>query len=505
MMHDVDILLFLNQDVALPALPADPRLAGVRSAFVVTTHQLFDFEEEALRRLFQRVIVVPQADLFTDAEMQGIDADVSASLRDDMLRAPANRAEFAARYAELMVCRRTAMALAKVTHLATWRKLLFQPGLGNAAAVLAEAGGLSLAAPQDPAPEASTGGGRSVVGWWLARARSALRRVVNLFRPQYYPIVSSQAEAYLFMSTVRRVPLRQGVAVSQKAFLPFLFLSVRQGNSMQDLRHRFFCRMSKSVGLAASLHGYSAACQRLPVPVFVFSDGYIPSNYPRTYVDGFGPSVYVCQDPFDCQWFERYGRQVYHPCGIMEYPLMPPRCSAVPVKTVFLMLNHAGDWTATIHRWDTDILALCFCRLARQFPDLEFVVRPHPTMVLPEHEGLHSRERLQALVAATGCRNLSCSSRALEDDLQRGDLFVSEYSHVLYQVFRRGKPGLICNLTRHESYMKDFADLGFACASSETELQARIAAAVRSPASLATAQELAAARFNAFFQEFFSA
>jgi hypothetical protein len=82
-------------------------------------------------------------------------------------------------------------------------------------------------------------------------------------------------------------------------------------------------------------------------------------------------------------------------------------------------------------------------------------------MAHADHEGLRSRERIEEYVRWRGQENLTVSSAGLDEDLNDGDIFISEYSQVLLDVFKMGKVGIIANFTGRRSFMKDYQGIGF--------------------------------------------
>ena len=160
-----------------------------------------------------------------------------------------------------------------------------------------------------------------------------------------------------------------------------------------------------------------------------------------------------------------------------------------------LVLNHAGDWTALVNRSDTDILVEAFANLARARPDKEFIIRAHPTMAQAAHEGVNSIERLADFVTKATA-NLSLSRAALSDDLTRGDLYLSEYSQVLLDVWAAGKLGAAVNLTGRRSFMADYEQLGFAEFTSDHDLRALMERIDETRPELVSQQNRAVERFN---------
>jgi hypothetical protein len=146
-----------------------------------------------------------------------------------------------------------------------------------------------------------------------------------------------------------------------------------------------------------------------------------------------------------------------------------------------------------INRSDTDALVAAFAELARVRRDINFVLRLHPTMATPAHEGVHSIERVRRFVEDLRLPNLVVSNASLEEDLARAELYLSEYSQVLIDAWRGGRLGVAINLTGRRSFMADYERFGFPAASSIAELHSLI----DRPVELAEQQNRAVDELNA--------
>jgi hypothetical protein len=124
------------------------------------------------------------------------------------------------------------------------------------------------------------------------------------------------------------------------------------------------------------------------------------------------------------------------------------------------MLNHAGDWSALIDRSDTDLAVMAFVEAAVLLPQFIFRVRPHPTMAIVEHEGIHSRERLCKWIIDLKLPNLEFSHSSLEEDIDWTDCCVSEYSNVLIDCMKLGKACIALNPTNRRNFLKHLEPLG---------------------------------------------
>jgi hypothetical protein len=90
---------------------------------------------------------------------------------------------------------------------------------------------------------------------------------------------------------------------------------------------------------------------------------------------------------------------------------------------------------------------------------------------------------------------------SLDVDLEEGDIFVSEYSNVLIEAWKRGKIGLSANLTGRRSFMQSYNDLGFPSVESAQALVNCVSEAAHEPAFRDRLQ-CAFDRYNSLLNEF---
>jgi hypothetical protein len=442
------------------------RMHALRRAIILSTHHLFQPERADLSEAVKptELEFVDFADLFDDAGLAAIDAATSEELHRDRPR----WGHFADHFAERMVARRNSAAIARLQTSRQPRLLFAADGLG-----------LDFRAWR------STGARRLHPSNRHTRwQRSAVRTIAAdlyrrwLRRPRQAAILNDGETRYVFIGSLRRLSIAAGTKV-----VP-VRLPAAGARHLGDFA-------------AVALHDYTRSVQDLGLPVRVFVDSYLPSNYPRTYLDAYEGCEFVCPDLFSARWLDLHGLRVVVPPRFVELQAFRTAVGMPALRTVVLLLNHSGDWSALIHRSDTDLLVEAFAEVAHRHTDLSFVVRPHPGMNHWRHEGPGGCARLESFVRSLGLPNLTCSNLPLAEDLERGDLFVSEYSATLIDAWRKGKPGLALNLTRRRSFMADFTALGFAEVASIDALSNLIAETRATPAGFASRQSEAAARYNA--------
>jgi hypothetical protein len=449
----VDALFVVHQDVAVSVIDAACHAAGYRSVLVLTTHALFPSERAALERGCERVHCLTFADVLDDAALVACDERATLEL-EPRSREPAYDAAF--RTASLAFKNEAAhRELAKRFSIGAIR---FSDGLGVSGSYWASRGGTSL----DEAKPANT----------LERARQLAAAAREELRQ--LPDVTIVDERFVFFGSIRRLRLRPETTVRSLALHAPVALLRRPALAAALVQRRLSKHAAADWQPCTTIHEYrpaiSALAEALGRELLIFVDGHHPSNYPRAYLDMYLSGTFVAAAQPSARWFEQFGRRVLHPFPFQQSEQFT-RCEPSPVRTVLLVMNHAGDWTALINRSDTDVLIAAFADLARARQDLTFVLRLHPTMASAAHEGTRSIDRVRGWIDSLGLANLTVSRASLDEDLARAELYLSEYSQVLIDAWRNGRLGVAVNLTGRRSFMADYERFGFPSASSAEELR----------------------------------
>lgn len=486
--EEIDALFVIHQDVDLADLGRTCISERYKRVLVVSTHCMFDDEVATLKEAAAgcEIQVGTFSDWLDDAALERCDDEASAALTA-RLGELAVRVYFPALFASASLYAKNAALRARLSKVYGWREARYSGGLGVAGRYWEEAGARQIGEAAEEslqnAPESGT----------VLRLRLFLR---FLLAPTRLECIQQDGRTFAFTSR-KRLAFRSGVKAQEQVIGAWSKLA----NAVRafTLNPARILRKTVKGVLATTIHDYPAHLGDDAGLFHIFLDGFHPSNYPRTYIDAYGPSVFVTSDPFSVDWFRRHDRRVLAAPGfIAAEPMAGPHGSR-QIKQVLLALNHAGDWTALINRSDTDRLVAAFCRAARLFPEVRFLVRPHPTMAQPAHEGVRSRARLEQHVRAAGLDNLAVSDGSLREDMDGSDIVASEYSQVLIDAFRLGKIGLIANLTHRRSFMVDYEACGFEHVDSETSFEEWLRATVADPSAVVARQRRAVARYNAAF------
>lgn len=209
--------------------------------------------------------------------------------------------------------------------------------------------------------------------------------------------------------------------------------------------------------LCMPLHGYSPYND---AKILVLQDGHWPSNYTTGSLLGYRKiDVLIPSNPFGERWLQRSNHPAARISWFRDLPFSEPKPPKQISKVLFI-LNHAGDWSALIHRSDTCRMVLVAQEAAIQNPNMQIRLRPHPTMLHPAHEGPNSLKRIVQFIAVQSLPNFHVSTSSFADDIDWADIMVAEYSEMLIDSWRSGKLGVVFNPTRRRSFMADYEALG---------------------------------------------
>ena len=138
----------------------------------------------------------------------------------------------------------------------------------------------------------------------------------------------------------------------------------------------------------------------------------------------------------------------------------PPVSNSHPPRNILVALGHAGDWCALINRSDPDHFIQDIVQVAKFQPDFNFVIRPHPTMTHPKHDGVNSLNRLKSFISNQKLKNVYLSVDDIEVDVQKAEVIISEYSQVLMDGLADGKLVISHNPTNRRSFFAVFEEHG---------------------------------------------
>ncbi len=241
----------------------------------------------------------------------------------------------------------------------------------------------------------------------------------------------------------------------------------------------------RKLNFGVELHQFKYSFTHLFEDVSVIADGYWPPNY--GYANhGIYPSnwQFACLSESDVLFCNNAKLKNNRLFQFLHSPLYLPEIKVEnqrknTSKTVVLLSQCTSEWTALINRSDAGKLIETFANLAKTFPETKFIIRPHPGMTLPVHDGEKSIERIHKFVKNLNLKNLSLSNQTIAEDFNIGDIFITEYSTAVFESMALNKICLSCNLTKRRNYLEYFTNLGFLHAETESELSALVDACIK--------------------------
>ena len=212
-------------------------------------------------------------------------------------------------------------------------------------------------------------------------------------------------------------------------------------------------------------------------PLYIAQDGYLPPNYSSRYLYFVPKNVtYYAWDKLGMELFENQHLNV-ELIPIRKKLYMPEPAFHSHIKKVLIVASGAGDWTALKNRSDDDRLVELFGEIAKQFPDVQFVFRCHPTWIHPEHQGVNSINRVIEYYRSLGIDNIrtsenipvssvnnfrfSYSRNSLEEDLRDTDVVFGEHSVSMIDAAFKQIPFASVNVTGRRDFFCGMTDLGF--------------------------------------------
>lgn len=466
-MERIDLLVVFNQDVSLASLA---RLIGSQRTVLLTSHSLFENEWARLREMCPNILRAHLfSELLSDAEMEDSDNQTIARMSGIDIR------YWIPRFQDRMLYEK---------NLRAWEKLKTRYLVG----VVHVFPGLGISRHfwkgNPPATVHETIDRFANVRVFLSRVTAKLSWI---FRRIEVHLVRKDDVEYVFYGPVRRLQFVSGTLVTRMG--SYALLKSFPGWIRERSRET-------DVVPSTTIHGFDARALTEVPNLHVFVDGFHPPNYTRSYVDSYGDPIFVTRSMFDDAWFRTHGKRTVKIPKLVKGAYMNPVEGSRALRRVVLLLNHGGDWSALINRSDTDLLIENFTLVASRFSGMEFIVRPHPTMARPGHEGKNSIDRIIEYVSWKNLPNLSVSRVEMKHDFDRGDLFVSEYSQTLIEAATLGKRILIANFTGRRSFMKCYEDVGFPVVESAEALADRINQIGNDPAAHDHLQNASVSRFN---------
>lgn len=210
----------------------------------------------------------------------------------------------------------------------------------------------------------------------------------------------------------------------------------------------------------------------------ILQDGYLPPNYSSKYLFFNGKNVeYYTWDIEGGRTFEYHGLK-HRVIPFRNKLYLPKPRYPQKVKKVLCVASGAGDWTAVKNRSDEDKMIVAFGKVAKIFPDIEFIYRCHPVWIHPLHQGVNSINRAAEYIQWLNLPNLKISSNipnaieegkfklsykrsSFEEDLENVNIVFGEHS--ISQIDAALNNIIFCsvNVTGRRDFFEGITKMGF--------------------------------------------
>lgn len=233
--------------------------------------------------------------------------------------------------------------------------------------------------------------------------------------------------------------------------------------------------------LGIEIHLFNNQIAQLRNKIYLIFDGYLPPNYSKSYHEMYPNhflfSGYLKSQAEFCKLNKLKFEPVFSdlvPNDLLTQELVDQSMQSeldIPPRTIILLLQCSSEWSALINRSDSVLLVNFFIKLAIKNPELNFIIRAHPGMPHPIHDGANSISELMEMIAYLNLKNLSLSKQSLNDDISLGDLFITDYSTTIFDVMNYKKVWISVNLSGRRNFLEYFKQFGFVILNNENESQ----------------------------------
>jgi len=469
-MQNIDILYIINSDVTINELILFIEKTNKKSYFFLTTHYIFEEEIKILKSKFSNKTIINRdfTYYFDDKDMNNFD--------DEALQYSYKKNYFDnTLFMSLSVKNKNQYVKNKLLNIYKFIDIYCEDGIGINKDIWVNS--------KNELNENN----------FIKNKISKFKRIVT--KRKKISFLNYKNDKYLFFGTTKRIKFVNEITLEMKDYNYLLLLIL--------LKFNYF----KNFKLCFATHEYDKRLIDFKnKDIFMVIDGYMSPNYPKTNIELFRNVIVVTDKYYNSKWFYNYNISINKPFPFQEVSYFKEVEKPYIINKVVLLMNHTGDWTSLINRSDDDFLLEAFCRLAKFFQNIEFIVRLHPTAIHELHNGKEYNNRIYNYIKILNLDNLSISDKNLNEDLERGDLFFSEYSNTLLDAISIGKIGVISNMTKRRNFMQEFVDLGFHHIDSNDELYNIMSNAISSDTikNIITKQNIAVKKYNNLQKEYFN-
>lgn len=308
-------------------------------------------------------------------------------------------------------------------------------------------------------------------------------RTLQLLQLPQKPIYEAfkDGSRYLFYGSLNRIGYRLDLDFHPASKIELLkYKLLRKGIAFND----------NTIRLSTLHEGYGVLPDKPNMNFKIIQDGFLPENYSSNYLYFYGHK-YV-----EFYTWDTLGRLTffYHQLNSRIIPFRRKLYIPTPkypkkIKKVLCVASGAGDWTAVKNRSDEDKMIVAFGKVAKMFPDIDFVYRCHPVWIHPLHQGVNSINRAAEYIHWLNLPNLRISANipnaikegkfilsykrtSFEEDLNDVDIVFGEHSISMIDAAFKQIIFASVNVTGHRDFFKGITDLGFPHCESVNEIVA---------------------------------
>ena len=454
----INIFLF-TQNLKLSSLFRIAKISNIQDTNVfLTTHFLFDNERDLLSSIFSNCIFKDFADYLTDSEMESCDTLAYSSVDMDYYL-----------YLSELKRRKNILVAEKVLkEYGISNKYILSDDLGIDVSVWKKYGFKSIKCEyyySESSMNKLKQCAKKIPG--IKRVYKSLIDNKPVYNPNDVYVGYSDGKKYVFIGKMSRIDYR---------------LNIRFDKSKEEcdrLNKGLYETKDKCTYMTTwHEHGKCQIPDKDIYSVRWTQDGYLPPNY--THKDYcFKPNnvIYYCWDVLGTQLFKNQNLP-YEIIPFRKKLYLPKPKFPKEVKRILIVASGSGDWTALKNRSDDDIMVDAFSKLAKKFPEIQFVYRCHPTWVHPQNVGVNAINRVHDYFNSLNLNNLSLSSNmplsnvngefqfsysrsSLEEDLLNSDIVFGEHSISMIDAAFKEIPFCSVNLTNRRNFFVGINDLGF--------------------------------------------
>lgn len=472
----MDNVVLISQNVKLSSLDKlKSVLAGETELTVLSTQFLFENERELIDNIFEiNCKYLTFADLLNDQERENCDKNAFCLEKQGQ--------DVFAYYEDIKI-QKNKLIVGKLLSRGTYKnKIIVCDDLGIYKPIWIEYGFVPVDCDYYYVPSVKKEG-------------SAVKLIKKALRFLYVPCFRIKSEfetkifvaykdgvKYLFYGALNRIGYRLNLDFKPASKIE---------NILYILNNAGIVWKNNTIRLSSFHEGYHVINDKAQLNVKLIQDGYLPPNYSSKYLHFYGNHTeFYAWDRIGCNTF------IYHnlPHRIIPFrkklfipnPVFPSK-----VKKVLCVASGAGDWTAIKNRSDEDMMIWVFGKIAKMFPNIEFVYRCHPVWIHPMHQGVNSINRAAEYINWLNLPNyrlsghipnamqdgnfcLSFKRSSFEEDLEDVDIVFGEHSIAMIDAAFKTKLFCSCNVTGHRDFFEDITKLGFPHCESIDEIAALI-------------------------------